>query len=159
MKIAFLYAGQGSQKEGMGSDFYDSFPQIRDVFDHAAAGIDLKYYCFQAPAAILSQTEYTQPCMAAFAIAVSRLLSMQGIKPDFTAGLSLGEYCALYQAGVFSDSQLLSILAYRGKIMAESAKNIDAKMTAVLGLEQNLVEQAVGEAAAAGQRHSGLRQL
>ncbi len=146
MKLAFLYAGQGSQKAGMGQDFYQQFPQIRDVFDNTAADIDLKELCFNSALELLSQTQYTQPCMAAFAIAVSRLLAEQGIEPEYCLGLSLGEYCALYKAGVFSEEQLLAILAYRGRVMSETTSNLPTKMTAILGLAQDLVEKAVAEA-------------
>ena len=91
MKLAFVYAGQGSQKVGMGRDFYERYPEFRDVFDSAPVDFDLKSLCFDGPEEQLSQTQYTQPCMVAFAIGVTDLLAKEGFRPDGAAGLSLGE--------------------------------------------------------------------
>ena len=94
MKTAFVYAGQGSQRVGMGKDFYEEFPGFARVFDHAPVEFDLKTLCFEGPEEKLSQTRYTQPCMAAFAVGVTSLLAQEGIRPQAAAGLSLGEYSA-----------------------------------------------------------------
>mgnify|MGYP000258753957 CR=1 FL=1 len=74
MKLAFVYAGQGSQKVGMGRDFYDRYPEYRAVLDNAGLDFDLKALSFEGPIEELSQTRYTQPCMAAFAVGVTDLL-------------------------------------------------------------------------------------
>ena len=99
MKLAFVYAGQGSQHVGMGKDFYQEFTLFAQVFDHAPVDFDLKQLCFEGPEEQLAQTRYTQPCMAAFAVGVTDLLYQEGIRPQIAAGLSLGEYSALYAAG------------------------------------------------------------
>ena len=113
MTLAFLYAGQGSQHPGMGRDLYREFPQVRPLFDRTAGGLDIGQLCFEAPAQTLGRTGAAQPCMGAFAAAVTRILYDQGIRPDYAAGLSLGEYGALYGAGVFSAENLLDLLALR----------------------------------------------
>ena len=90
MKLAFLYAGQGSQHVGMGRDLYEQYPVFRDIFDGAPVDFDLKKLCFEGPEEQLSDTRYTQPCMVAFAAGVTALLCQAGIQPAMAAGLSLG---------------------------------------------------------------------
>lgn len=143
---AWAFAGQGSQASGMGRDIYEQFDFTRDIFESAAAGFDLKKMCFEASAEELGDTRYTQACMAAFAAAVSLVLCKSGLKPSAALGLSLGEYCALSAVGVFSSETLLSLLGFRGSIMADASK-IPSRMTAVLGLDDETVESTVAEIA------------
>ena len=150
MKLAFVYAGQGSQKVGMGSDFYREFPLFAQVFDHAPVDFDLKELCFSGPEEKLSQTRYTQPCMVAFAVGVTDLLYQEGIRPQLAAGLSLGEYSALYAAGVFSRGTVISTVALRGKAMEEAAAGLDCGMTAVLGLDREKLQNACDGASELG---------
>ena len=150
MKLAFVYAGQGSQKVGMGKDFYQEFPQFAEIFNHAPVDFDLKKLCFEGPEEQLSQTRYTQPCMAAFAVGVTDLLYQEGIRPQAAAGLSLGEYSALYAAGVFSRGTVISTVALRGKAMEEAARGLDCGMTAVLGLDREKLQSACDRAAELG---------
>ena len=110
MKLGFLYAGQGSQKVGMGRDFYDQYPEYRAVLDNAGLDFDLKALSFEGPIEELSQTRYTQPCMAAFAVGVTDLLYARSIRPCAAAGLSLGEYSALYAAGVLDRETVLKTI-------------------------------------------------
>ena len=95
MKLAVLYAGQGAQHPGMGKEFYEASSAFRAAFDAADLPFDLHRVCFDDPDGVLNQTEYTQPCMVAFACGVSAVLAEQGVKPAYVAGLSLGEYSAL----------------------------------------------------------------
>lgn len=95
MSLAFLYAGQGSQHPGMGADLYEAHPAFRAVLDAAGVDFDLKTTMFTDPDGVLNLTEYTQPCMVAFAAGMTALLAERGIVPDYAAGLSLGEYSAL----------------------------------------------------------------
>ena len=150
MSIAFLYAGQGSQHPGMGADLYETYPQFRAVLDGADLDFDVKEVSFQDSQGVLNETRYTQPCMVAFAVGVIQILNHEGILPDYVAGLSLGEYSALQAAGVFTPQQAISLVAFRGKVMAEAAKGVPCGMTAVLGLDREKLEQACDEASALG---------
>ena len=148
--IAFVYAGQGSQKVGMGRDLYEAYPAFRAVFDSAPVDFDLKSLCFEGPEERLNRTRYTQPCLLAFAIGVTRLLYDRGIRPQAAAGLSLGEYSALYAAGVLDEKTAIKTVSLRGRAMEEAAGNLSCGMTAVLGLEREKLESACREAAALG---------
>ena len=129
MKLAVLYAGQGAQHPGMGKEFYEASPAFRAAFDSAALDFDLHRVCFEDPDGVLNQTEYTQPCMVAFACGVTAVLAQQGVKPAYVAGLSLGEYSALEAA---------------------AASGIDCGMTAVLGLDREKLSACCEQAAETG---------
>ena len=150
MKLAFLFAGQGSQKAGMGRDLYEEYPAFRAAFDAAALDFDLKKVCFEDPDGVINQTQYTQPCMVAFAAGVNAVLAENGIVPAYAAGLSLGEYSALHCAGVFTAAQAVELVAYRGTAMAKAAEGIESAMTAVLNLDREALERCCAEAASLG---------
>ena len=150
MSLAFLYAGQGTQHPGMGADLYEAYPAFRAVLDSADVGFDLKNVSFSDPDGVLNQTEYTQPCMVAFAAGMTAVLAELGIRPDYAAGLSLGEYSALQCAGVFTPAQAISLAAFRGKAMASAAAGRACGMTAVLGLDREKLQQACDQAADTG---------
>ena len=150
MSLAFLYAGQGSQHPGMGADLYEAHPAFRAVLDTAGVDFDLKTTMFTDPDGVLNLTEYTQPCMVAFAAGMTALLAERGIVPGYAAGLSLGEYSALQCAGVFTAPQAISLAAFRGKAMAAAAAGRPCGMTAVLGLDREKLQEACRQAAGAG---------
>lgn len=150
MKLGFLYAGQGTQHPGMGADLYEAYPAFRAVFDEAALDFDLKTLCFTDPDGLLNQTQYTQPCMVAFAAGVTAILAEQGIQPAVAVGLSLGEYSALQAAGVFSPQEAIQTVAFRGKAMAKAAEGVPCSMIAVLGLDREPLQAACREAASLG---------
>lgn len=150
MKLAFVYAGQGSQKVGMGRDFYARYPEYRAVLDNAGLDFDLKALSFEGPIEELSQTRYTQPCMAAFAVGVTDLLYARGIRPCAAAGLSLGEYSALYAAGVLDRKTVLRTLAFRGRAMEQAAQGLECGMTAVLSLDRDKLQMACDQASELG---------
>lgn len=150
MSLAFLYAGQGTQHPGMGADLYESYPAFRAVVDGSGVDFDLKTTMFSDPDGVLNQTEYTQPCMVAFAAGMTAVLAEMGITPDYAAGLSLGEYSALQCAGVFTAAQAVSLAAFRGCAMAQAAAGRPCGMIAVLGLDREKLAEACQKAADAG---------
>ncbi|HIT31503.1 MAG TPA: ACP S-malonyltransferase [Candidatus Enterenecus stercoripullorum] len=150
MSLAFLYAGQGTQHPGMGADLYERYPVFRGVLDGADVGFDLKTVSFSDLDGVLNQTEYTQPCMVAFAAGMTAILYELGIRPDYAAGLSLGEYSALQAAGVFTPQQAISLVAFRGKAMAQAAQGRPCGMTAVLNLGREKLQEACRQASGLG---------
>lgn len=150
-KTAFLFAGQGSQHVGMGRDLYETYPVFREVIDNAHLDFDLRSLMFGGPDEQLSQTRYTQPCMVAFAAGMTAVLDELGIRPDYVAGLSLGEYSALAAAGVFEPQQAIQLAVFRGSAMARASEGRACAMVSILGLAREAVESAVELAAAAGQ--------
>lgn len=150
MNLAFVYAGQGSQHAGMGRDFYQEFPLYREVIDNLDVDFDLKQISFEGPEEVLTRTEYTQPCMVAFAAGVNALLQKEGLQPQMAAGLSLGEYSALQAAGVFDAQTAVTLAAVRGQAMEEAVRDIPCGMTAVLGLEREKLQEICQQASALG---------
>ena len=149
-KIGFVYAGQGSQVVGMGQSFYDNYQIAKDVFDNIDLDIDVKKLCFEGPLEELSLTRNTQPCMVAVAVVATKLLKENGIAPDYVAGLSLGEYSALNAAGVLDDQTAINLVRFRGQAMERAAAGIESKMIAIIGLDRELLNEAVKEARALG---------
>jgi [acyl-carrier-protein] S-malonyltransferase len=140
MKIAFLYAGQGSQYVGMGKELYEAYPEAKTIFDEADAALsfDLKQLCFEENEDI-NKTEYTQPAVVAVGAMIKSVLNSKGINADVTAGLSLGEYTALYEAGAYDLKTLVTLVNKRGKIMQEAVPSGISKMAVILGLEDQKV--------------------
>ena len=150
MKLAFLYAGQGSQHPGMGRAFYESSPLFRQAYDGAPVDFDLTETCLDDPQGVLNQTAYTQPCLVAFAVGVTKLLKAAGLRPDYCAGLSLGEYSALHCAGVLDDETAISLAAFPGRAMAQAAQGVESAMMAVLNLDRAALSECCREASDLG---------
>ncbi|HEX3022658.1 MAG TPA: ACP S-malonyltransferase, partial [Lachnospiraceae bacterium] len=102
-KTAFIFPGQGSQYVGMAKDFYENVPESKEIFERAAKVLDFDVIklCFEENDQI-NQTEYTQAAMVTACVSILEAVKKKGIKADITAGLSLGEYAALVENGVFS---------------------------------------------------------
>ncbi|MGN0161688.1 MAG: ACP S-malonyltransferase [Lachnospiraceae bacterium] len=142
MKLVFMYAGQGSQKAGMGKDLYEEFAQYREIADSEKISSKYLELMHEGTLEELSKTENTQPCMSIFAAGVTNVLKKHGITPDAACGLSLGEYGALYAAGVMDADTYINLTAFRGQKMMEAAKGHVCSMSAIMGMEAAVVEEA-----------------
>ena len=134
--IAFLFPGQGSQAVGMGKDLYDKFPVARHTFEEAdaALGDSISQLCFEGPEEKLKLTEITQPAILTVSIAAQRVLAEKGIRPQFVAGHSLGEYSAHVCAGTLKFADAVRIVRNRGKYMQEAVPVGVGAMAAILAL-------------------------
>lgn len=139
-KTAFIFPGQGAQYIGMGKDFYEQLPVSRQMFDLAskASGLDVAELCFEENDKI-NITEYTQIAMLTVEVAILKALEEKGIKPDVTAGLSLGEYGAMTAAGVMKPEDVFRVVRKRGIYMQEAVP-VGGAMSAVIGLDTAQIE-------------------
>ena len=144
-KIAFLFPGQGAQIPHMGQDFYEQFDAAKKIYELSskATGLDIQNLCFTENEE-LNITEFTQAALLTTEVAMLRVILEKGIKADYTAGLSLGEYGALAAAGVMSDEDLFSLIRKRG-IFMQNAYPVGGAMTAVLGLDADTIAKICKE--------------
>jgi len=140
-KIAFLYPGQGAQMIGMGRDFYENSKTARDIYDEASEilGFDVPALCFEENDR-LNRTDYTQAALVTTCIAMTKVIEEEGLKPDMTAGLSLGEYCAIETAGGMSFEDAVKVIWRRGNLMHRAVPDGSGGMAAVLGLSGEQVK-------------------
>jgi [acyl-carrier-protein] S-malonyltransferase len=145
--IAFLFPGQGSQKVGMGQEFYNEFPLAREVFDEAndALGFDLKRLCFEGPEEELRLTVNTQPALLAHSFAGFKVLMEHGVSPQMALGHSLGEYTALLAAGALDFQIALELVRKRSSYMQEAVPAGQGAMAAILGLNREDVDRLCRE--------------
>ena len=145
-KIAFMFPGQGAQKAGMGKDFYEQSETAREVIGKAAEllDIDMKALCFEENDR-LDQTEYTQAALVTVCLAMEHVLRERGLNPDVTAGLSLGEYCAIASAGGMTTEDAVTTVRKRGILMQNAVPGGKGSMAAVLGMTGEAIEKVVDE--------------
>lgn len=149
-KIAFIFPGQGAQKTGMGKDFYEQSQRAAEIYDAASKRlkeemeIDIRTLCFDENDK-LDQTAYTQAALVTTCLAMARTLEEKGVCADITAGLSLGEYCAIAVAGGMSDLDAVWAVRKRGVLMEEAVPTGVGAMAAVLGLSAEQIEKVTEE--------------
>ena len=143
-KIAFVFPGQGAQKAGMGKDFYENSKTAAQVIDQASEllKLDMKKLCFEEND-LLDQTEYTQAALVTVCMAMEQVLREAGLKADVTAGLSLGEYCAISSAGGMKLEDAIKTVRQRGILMQNAVPGGKGAMAAVLGMKNEAVEEVV----------------
>ena len=143
-KIAFIYPGQGAQVCGMGQDFYEQTEIGKQVFDLATEilGFSVPELCFTKNDR-LDITEYTQAAMVTTSIAMTKVLEEKVVKPDVAAGLSLGEYCALYAAGAMTEKDAIATVRQRGILMQEAVPVGQGAMAAILAMDASAIEEVI----------------
>ena len=148
--LAFVFPGQGSQSVGMLSDLAEDFPIVADIFAEASTklGYDLLSLCLNGPEERLNQTEFTQPALLTASYAIWRIWQEQGgLRPEFMAGHSLGEYTALVCAGVLDFTDAVGLMAERGRFMQEAVPRGAGSMAAISGLDDAAVIDVCARAA------------
>src|SRR4030043_705025 len=144
-KVAYVFPGQGSQSAGMGLDLYNSYPSAREVFDEAdsSLGFSLPRLCFEGPEEELTKTQNVQP--AILVVSIASLRALQAARrdslpaPAFVAGHSLGEYTALVAAGALGLAEAVLLVRERGRLMYEAGLKHPGSMLAVIGLDEETV--------------------
>lgn len=141
-KIAFCFPGQGSLEVGMGRDIAEAVPAAMEVFrlGSEASGLDLKRLCFESPLEDLVDTEVQQPALVATSLAILAALRARGIEPDVVVGHSVGEFAALASVEALGTADAIGLVRERGLAMAEAARLHPGSMAAILGLEDEAVE-------------------
>jgi [acyl-carrier-protein] S-malonyltransferase len=141
--IAFCFPGQGSLEEGMGREIAFAVPEAMEVYrvGSDASGLDLKRLCFEAPLHELVQTDVQQPALVATSLAVLAALRARGLAPDYVVGHSVGEFAAIAAANSIDTGKAIGLVRERGLAMAEAARESDGTMAAILGLDDEVVEE------------------
>jgi [acyl-carrier-protein] S-malonyltransferase len=142
-KIAFCFPGQGSVEPGMGREIAEHEPAAMEVFERAseASGLDLRRLCFEGPVEELVETEVQQPALVATSLAVLAALRKRGIEPDYVIGHSVGEFAALASVEALETEAAIALVRERGLAMAEAARENPGSMAAILGLDDEVVEE------------------
>lgn len=141
-KVAFCFPGQGSLVPGMGRDIAQAVPQAMEVYrvGSDASGLDLARLCFEAPLEELVETEVQQPALVSTSLAILAALRERGVEPDVVVGHSVGEFAALASVDAMDTAAAIALVRERGLAMAEAARTHPGSMAAILGLEDEAVE-------------------
>lgn len=142
MKIGFLFPGQGSQCVGMGKDFFNEYKEAKEVYDKVEklTGIDIAKISFEGPEEVLNETKYTQLAILTMSLAILAILKQKNVYANISAGLSLGEYSALIYSNSISFEDGIKLVQKRGEFMQEFVPKGNWQMAAVLGLQDEQVE-------------------
>jgi len=152
MKTAFIFPGQGAQEVGMGAEIARSFTAAAEIYDKSnnIVGFDLSKICFEGPAELLNSTTISQPAIFVTSAAILEVLktnpATSDVRPDVTAGLSLGEYTALFAAGVLSFEDALILVQKRGRSMQAASNATKGEMVSIINLDEEKVWQLCAEA-------------
>ena len=146
MKTAFIFSGQGAQYKGMGKELCENFKCADEIFERAekSLGFSVKEICFENEEQ-LNKTEFTQPSILTMSTAALKVLEEHGVKADYAAGLSLGEYSAYVASGAFGFDETVSLVRKRGRFMTEAVPEGVGAMYAILGLDRKTVEDTCEE--------------
>ena len=144
-KTAFVFPGQGAQFVGMGKDIYENNEVAKQEFDKifSSLSFDLKTAMFEGPEETLKKTKYTQPAIVAMSLVLEKLVREKGIKPDFVAGHSVGEYAAFGSGEFLTLSDAVKLTAFRGETMNEIAESVNGGMAAIIGIESSKIEEVL----------------
>lgn len=144
-KIAFVFPGQGAQFVGMGKDIYENNETARKEFDKifSSLSFDLKTAMFEGPEETLKKTKYTQPAIVAMSLVLEKLVREKGIKPDFVAGHSVGEYAAIGSGEFLSLEDAVKLTAFRGETMNEIAEKVNGGMAAIIGMDSDKIQEVL----------------
>ena len=144
-KIAFVFPGQGAQYVGMGKELYENNEIARENFDDLFSKLDfdLKTVMFEGPEEALKETKNTQPAIVSMSLVLAKLLEEKGIKPDFVAGHSVGQYAAFGAAGYLSIEDAVKLTAARGQFMNDVAQKVNGGMAAIIGLESDKIVEVL----------------
>lgn len=154
--IGILFPGQGAQYVGQAKDWFEAYPEARKTFEEAdrVLGFSLSQICFEGPENKLQSTDIAQPAIFVSSAAVFRVLFTKGLirkeQMSLTAGLSLGEYTALFAAGSLRFADALRLVRRRGELMQAASSAKPSSMSSVLGLAVEKCEEACREASDVG---------